>query len=119
MYRKKAIIFGVSGQDGSYLSHFLLDKKYSVVGVTRNNSGKNLVRLKKLGIFNKVRIVRGEASNYKFCLKLINSSVDEIYFLSGYSSVVGSFLNPHLSLESNVSGLINILEIIKKKKIKH
>jgi len=48
MYRKKAIIFGVSGQDGSYLSHFLLDKKYSVVGVTRNNSGKNLVRLKKL-----------------------------------------------------------------------
>ena len=48
MYRKKAIIFGVSGQDGSYLSHFLLKKKYSVVGVTRKNSEKNLVRLKNL-----------------------------------------------------------------------
>ncbi len=118
MYRKKAIIFGVSGQDGSYLSHFLLKKKYSVVGVTRKNSEKNLVRLKKLCILDKVKIVKGEASNYKFCLKNINSTVDEIYFLSGYSSVVGSFLNPYLSLESNVSGLINILEVIKKKKLK-
>ncbi len=118
MYRKKAIIFGVSGQDGSYLSHFLLKKKYSVVGVTRNNSENNLVRLKKLGVFNKVKIVKGEASNHKFCSKHINSTIDEIYFLSGYSSVVGSFLNPYLSLESNVSGLINILEIIKKKKLK-
>ena len=117
MYRKKAIIFGVSGQDGSYLSHFLLKKKYSVVGVTRKNSEKNLVRLKKLGILGKVKILKGEASNYKFCLKVIDSSIDEIYFLSGYSSVVGSFLNPHLSLKSNVSGLINILEIIKKRKL--
>ena len=65
MYRKKAIIFGVSGQDGSYLSHFLLKKKYSVVGVTRKNSEKNLVRLKKLGILGKVKILKGEASNYK------------------------------------------------------
>ena len=56
MYRKKAIIFGVSGQDGSYLSHFLLNKNYSVIGVTRKNSKKNLVRLKKLGIFGKVKI---------------------------------------------------------------
>ena len=115
---KKAIIFGVSGQDGSYLSHFLIQKKYSVVGVTRNKSKKNLFRLEKLKIDNRIEILKGEATNLEFCSKVINSSVNEIYYLSGYSSVVGSFVNPHLSLQSNVSGLINILETIKKKKLK-
>jgi len=118
MYRKKAIIFGVSGQDGSYLSHFLIQKKYSVVGVTRNKSKKNLFRLEKLKIDNRIEILKGEATNLEFCSKVINSSINEIYYLSGYSSVVGSFVNPHLSLQSNVSGLINILETIKKKKLK-
>ena len=115
---KKAIIFGVSGQDGSYLSHFLIQKKYSVVGVTRNKSKKNLFRLEKLKIDNRIEILKGEATNLEFCSKVINSSINEIYYLSGYSSVVGSFVNPHLSLQSNVSGLINILETIKKKKLK-
>ena len=47
-YKKTAIIFGISGQDGAYLSHFLLQKGYRVIGTTRNKSIRNLNRLKKL-----------------------------------------------------------------------
>ena len=46
--KKKAIIFGISGQDGAYLSNFLINKNYEVIGTTRNLSKKNLFRLKNL-----------------------------------------------------------------------
>ena len=98
---KTAIIFGVSGQDGSYLSHFLIKKGYKIIGVTRNKSSKNLYRLKRLDIINKFKIIKGEASNLKFCRKIITNQIDEIYFLSGYSSVTGSFSKPNISLKSN------------------
>ena len=115
---KSAIIFGISGQDGSYLAHFLLSKNYKVVGVTRNKNYKNLYRLKKLKILEKVKLIQGNASDKKFCNKLIKKNIDEIYFLSGYSSVIGSFEDPFKSMNSNVIGLLNILEEIKKKKLK-
>ena len=56
MKKKNAIIFGISGQDGAYLSHFLLKKNYSVVGTSRNRNKKNFFRLKKLNIQKKVKI---------------------------------------------------------------
>ena len=115
---KIAIIFGVSGQDGSYLSHLLINKGYKIIGITRNKSPKNLYRLKKLNILKKIRIVKGEASDSNFCKKIISTKINEIYFLSGYSSVVGSFNKPDISLKSNVLGLVNILEIIKNSKFK-
>ncbi len=115
---KTAIIFGVSGQDGSYLSHFLIKKGYRIIGVTRNKSSKNLYRLERLNIINKIKIIKGEASNLKFCKKIITNQINEIYFLSGYSSVTGSFVKPDISLKSNVLGLINILETIKNNKYK-
>ena len=52
--KKSALIFGISGQDGAYLAHFLLEKGYKVIGTTREKSKKNLLRLSKLGIFKKV-----------------------------------------------------------------
>ena len=115
---KTALIFGVSGQDGSYLSHLLLSKGYRVLGVTRNKSLDNLFRLRKLKIINKIKLLKGKASNLNFCKKIINSKINEIYFLSGYSSVTGSFQNPHISFNSNVIGILNILEVVKKNKYK-
>ena len=118
MKRKKtAIIFGVSGQDGSYLSNFLLKKNYKVIGVSRNINIKNLYRLKRLKILNEINLLKGNASDIKFCNKIINSRINEIYYLSGYSSVIGSFINPNISIKSNVLGLLNILQTIKKKKL--
>jgi GDPmannose 4,6-dehydratase len=120
--KKKAIIFGVSGQDGSYLAKFLIDKNYTVLGLTRNTTLKNLFRLKKLHILNKVKIIKGSATDDIFLKKLFkkNYDVNEVYYLAGYSSVINSFLFPKESLISNSLGILNILHYVKnsKKKIK-
>ena len=122
MKRKKAIIFGISGQDGAYLSNFLLKKNYEVFGTTRNKSKKNMYRLEKLKIFNKVKIIQGVALDQKFLNKIIKkySSIKEIYYLTGDSSATDSFIYPQKSFESNTTGILNILLTIKKinKKIK-
>ena len=119
---KKAIIFGVSGQDGSYLAKLLIDKKYSVLGVTRNTSPQNLFRLSKLGILDKVKLIKGTAIDDNFLKKLFkqNNNISEIYYLAGYSSVINSFIFPKESLISNALGILNILHYVKnsKKKIK-
>jgi len=118
MKKKSAIIFGISGQDGAYLANFLLKKNYKIIGTTRNKNFKNLQRLTRLKIINKIKIYEGEASNRKFCKKLLIKKVNEIYYLAGESSVMNSFRFPHVSFNSNVFGLLNILEIIKIKKLK-
>jgi len=122
MKKKIALIFGVSGQDGSYLAEFLIKKNYSVIGVTRNKSKKNMYRLEKLKIFNRVKIIQGIALDQKFLNKIIKkySSIKEIYYLAGDSSATDSLIYPHKSFESNTTGILNILLTIKKinKKIK-
>ena len=122
MKKKIALIFGVSGQDGSYLAEFLIKKNYSVIGVTRNKSKKNMYRLEKLKIFNRVKIIQGVVLDQKFLNKIIKkySSIKEIYYLAGDSSATDSFIYPHKSFESNTTGILNILLTIKKinKKIK-
>jgi len=113
--KKTALIFGISGQDGSYLAHFLLKKNYKVVGITRNKSLNNLSRLKRLKILNKVKIIKGTALNKLFLNKLIkkDTSIKEIYYLAGESSVLKSFDYPDISLKSNVLGILNILMLVK------
>ena len=117
-YKKTAIIFGITGQDGAYLSHFLLHKGYRVIGTTRDISTKNLYRLKKLNIIKKVILYKGVATNLKFCEKILSSNINEIYYLAGDSSVIKSFETPDISLKSNAEGILNILQILKRKKYK-
>ena len=68
-YKKTAIIFGITGQDGAYLSHFLLQKGYRVIGTTRNKSIRNLHRLKKLKVFKRITLLKGVATDLNFCKK--------------------------------------------------
>jgi GDPmannose 4,6-dehydratase len=117
-FKKTAIIFGISGQDGAYLSHLLLGKGYKVIGTTRNKSSKNLYRLERLNIAKKIILLKGEATNLKFCEKILDRNINEIYYLAGDSSVINSFETPHLSLKSNTEGILNILKILKQKKYK-
>ncbi|ARJ47513.1 GDP-mannose 4,6-dehydratase [Candidatus Pelagibacter sp. RS39] len=117
-YKKTAIIFGITGQDGAYLSHFLLQKGYRVIGTTRNKSARNLYRLKRLKIIKRVKILKGVATDFNFCNKVINLKVNEIYYLAGDSSVLKSFETPEISLKSNTEGILNILRILKTKKHK-
>ena len=117
-YKKTAIIFGITGQDGAYLSHLLIQKGYNVIGTTRNKSARNLYRLKKLKIIKKVKILRGVATDLNFCNKVLNPIINEIYYLAGDSSVLKSFETPEISLKSNTEGILNILRILKTKKYK-
>ena len=117
-YKKTAIIFGITGQDGAYLSHFLIQKGYNVIGTTRNKSDRNLYRLKKLKIIKKVNVLKGVATDLNFCNKVLNSRINEIYYLAGDSSVLKSFETPEISLKSNTEGILNILRILKTKKYK-
>ena len=117
-YKKTAIIFGVTGQDGAYLSHFLLQKGYKVIGTTRNKSSTNLFRLKKLNVIKKIILLKGVATDLKFCKKILSSKINEIYYLAGDSSVIKSFETPDISLKSNTEGILNILQILKFKRFK-
>ena len=115
MKKKTALIFGVSGQDGSYLSKLLLKKNYKVIGTTRSKSKKNLFRLTKLNILKKIRILKGTAKNNKFLEKIIKkNNINEIYYLAGDSSATDSFIYPNKSFESNMNGILNILLKVKK-----
>jgi len=117
----KSLIFGISGQDGSYLSHFLINKGHEVRGTTRNSSKNNLKNLVRLGILKKVKIIKCNIIDFLVVKKLIKTiKPDEIYYLCGKSSVTQSFTNPVDSFKSNTLGLLNILDTVKKtnKKIK-
>ena len=113
--KKRALIFGVSGQDGSYLSHFLYGKGHDIYGTTRNIGKKNLNNLNKLGVLNKIKIIKCDTKNFKIVKKLIKKiKPQEIYYLCGQSSVTKSFTNPAEAFRSNTLGLLNILETIKE-----
>tara|TARA_B100001027_G_scaffold190220_1_gene144039 strand:+ start:419 stop:1378 length:960 start_codon:yes stop_codon:yes gene_type:complete len=117
-YKKTAIIFGITGQDGAYLAHFLLQKGYRIIGTTRNKSIRNLYRLKKLEIIKRVIVVKGVATDLNFCKKILNSKINEIYYLAGDSSVIKSYETPETSLKSNTEAILNILRILKHNKYK-
>ena len=91
MRKKKALIFGISGQDGAYLSHFLLSKKYDVIGTTRNKSKKNLFRLHKLQIKHKIKILKGEATGNESLKSFYGKDLARAHFYAGIRfSILGN-----------------------------
>ncbi len=113
--KKRALIFGVSGQDGSYLSRFLVSKKNQVYGTTRNNNKRNLKNLISLEIANKVKIFKCDIKNIYQVKKIIQKiKPHKIFYLCGQSSVTGSYTNPAEAFKSNTLGLLNILETVKE-----
>ena len=111
---KKALIIGISGQDGAWLSKLLLEKKYSVIGTTRNIKDIDKSKLKNLDIHREVNffeLIPQSSDDVKKIISLNNP--DEIYFLSGQSSVAESFIKPKESINSIVLAYLNILESIK------
>ena len=113
--KKRALIFGVSGQDGSYLSRFLISQKNQVYGTTRNNNKRNLKNLISLEIVNKIKIFKCDIKNFYQVKKIIQKiKPHKIFYLCGQSSVTGSYTNPAEAFKSNTLGLLNILEIVKE-----
>lgn len=113
---KKALIFGVSGQDGYYLTKLLLGKGYKVVGTTRNI--QSIPEETSLLISKNCEIVTSEIRNTPEIVKLVKTvKPDEIYNLSGVSSVAYSFENKEETLEVNTYAFIRLLEALKDNSI--
>lgn len=111
---KRALIIGVSGQDGSLLARFLLGKGYKVSGTSRDaqiSSFHNLVRLK---IRKEVEVESLSLNDFRSVLSVLKKArPDEIYNLAGQSSVGLSFDQPVETFESNGIGALNLLESIR------
>ena len=123
MSKKKAIIFGVTGQDGAYLAKFLLKKDYIVHGVKRRSSSINTIRIddiyeeptKKKRSFI---LHHGDVTDSSSILNIINKvSPDEIYNLAAQSHVAVSFEVPEYTANSDALGPLRILEAIKSLKL--
>ena len=121
MKKKKALITGINGQDGAYLSKLLLDKGYKVYGTCRRSTSERFTRLKILGVFDKVHLYDFdllEVSNIQKIIKEIKP--DEIYNLAAQSFVPSSFTVPIVTADINALGTLRILDAIHliNKKIK-
>ena len=111
---KKALICGVSGQDGAYLAQLLLGKGYLVWGTSRDAQMSSFANLELLGIRGKVQVLSMAQSDFRSVLNTLSrSEPDEIYFLSGQSSVGLSFDQPAESIESIAFGALNLLEAVR------
>lgn len=114
MQAKRALICGVSGQDGAYLAKLLLDKGYVVVGTSRDATVSTFANLLKIGIRHAVQTVSMSTSDSGSVLSTIrNAAPDEIYYLSGQSSVGLSFEQPVETMESIAMGAVRLLEAIR------
>jgi GDPmannose 4,6-dehydratase len=110
---KRALIFGVTGQDGFYLSQLLLKQGYTVVGTSRDSS-KIGTHLQKLIDSGRINVVSAAPSDYRSVQNVIaNFRPKEIYNLSGQTSVGLSYDQPVETIESIVTATLNILESIK------
>jgi len=112
---KRALITGITGQDGAYLAKFLLDKKYKVYGIYRRLSTPNFWRLQHVGIFDKLNLISADlldAISIGAAIKI--SKPDEIYHLAAHSFVGSSFDQPITSGEITGLGVTRILEEAKE-----
>lgn len=110
----RALICGVSGQDGAYLAELLLRKGYEVWGTSRDSQISRFGNLDCLGIREDVHVVSMAPNNFRSVLSVLNqSNPDELYYLAGQSSVGLSFDQPAETIESISMGVLNILEAIR------
>ncbi len=111
---KTAIIFGVSGQDGTFLAELLVRKNYKVIGISRDAQGSSFFNLQRLGIKDKIEFVSASIHDFRSVLQVVsNYKPDEIYNLAGQSSVGLSFDHPVETFESISIANLNLLEVIR------
>jgi len=111
----KALITGITGQDGSYLAEFLLSKGYEVYGLERRvalqDQQTRNERIKDL----KVEIIPCDITNYASVFNAIQKvQPDEVYHLASQSFVFESWIDPFQTLDTNIFGTLNVLESIKQ-----
>jgi GDPmannose 4,6-dehydratase len=112
MAQKTALITGITGQDGSYLAEFLLERDYRVVGMVRRTSTINFDRIKH--IQERVEIAQGDLLDQSSMMELMREyQPDEVYNLAAQSFVPTSFTQPVLTGEFTALGVTRLLEAIR------
>ena len=111
---KKALICGISGQDGGYLAQLLLNQGYEVWGTSRDAQMSQFSNLSQLEIRQQIKLVSMSLNDFRSVLQVIKQcQPQEIYNLAGQSSVGLSFEQPVETLESIATGTLNLLESIR------
>ncbi len=115
---KRALITGITGQDGYFLSKLLLSKGYEVSGIIRRNSSMHQGTLEKLDPKERkqIKIYYGDITDNNFIVSTIEKiKPDEIYHLAAQSFVGYSFENPTFTYHNNIMGTLNVLNAVKEK----
>lgn len=111
---KKALITGITGQDGSYLAEFLLEKGYEVHGIVRRSSVSNTMRIDHLLQKNAVTLHEGDLSDSTSMIRIVKEvEPDEVYNLAAQSHVQVSFDAPEYSGDVDALGVLRILEAVR------
>ena len=109
-----ALIFGITGQDGSYLAKLLIDKGFTVFGTSSDEFTANKSNLKILDIDNKVKIHSCDITNFRsILLTLEKTNPDYLFHLAGQTSVGLSFNLPYESIDSILTSTLHTLEAVK------
>jgi GDPmannose 4,6-dehydratase len=112
--KKKSLVFGITGQDGAYLAHRLLEAGHAVDGTSRDAELASAVGLRALGIRAQIGLHSASPTDFRSVLTVITrTEPDEIYSLWGQSSVGLSFAQPAETIESIQMGVLNILEAVR------
>ncbi|MEO8600421.1 MAG: GDP-mannose 4,6-dehydratase [Burkholderiaceae bacterium] len=114
--KKKAVITGITGQDGAYLAELLLDKGYDVIGTYRRTSSVNFWRLKELGVINhpNLSLVEYDLTDLGASIRLLqDSAITEVYNLAAQSFVGVSFEQPVTTAKITGIGPLHLLEAIR------
>jgi GDPmannose 4,6-dehydratase len=112
---KKALITGITGQDGAYLAKFLLEKGYKIYGTYRRLSTPNFWRLQYLDIFEKINLIPADLIDSASIVETIEiSQPDELYHLAAQSFVGASFEQPIGTGEITGIGVTRVLEVIRE-----
>ncbi|CAD7973683.1 unnamed protein product, partial [Amoebophrya sp. A120] len=110
--RKTALITGITGQDGSYLAEFLLEKGYKVHGIIRRSSSFNTGRIEH--IFNEITLHYGDlVDTSNLCSILEKVRPDEVYNLGAQSHVKVSFEEPEYTAQCDALGTMRMLEALR------
>ena len=111
---KRALITGITGQDGAYLSQLLLGKGYEVCGLLARRGSDTLWRLRELGIENDVRMIDGDLMDLSSLIRALEvSQAGEVYNLGAQSFVGTSWQQPVLTAQVDGVGAINVLEAVR------
>lgn len=112
--KKRALITGITGQDGAYLAQFLLSKGYEVYGLLARRATQTTWRLSYLGVAEQVHLIEGDLTDVTSIIRAIRSAEpDEFYNLGAQSFVGTSWRQPQLTAQSTGVGALNCLEAIR------